>query len=162
MLAENSWFYRDFCYQISDPDTPSESTPSPRVPLRRGGTQAWRGRSFLSSQRSKSEDDARARREEGLPRDISSEGDSPRGKLVSGDANTGVGIYVRLQPPPRELSPAKIGDKLTTRNFSLGTRSFAASEEKYFAVCVLPKTELPFADELRRESPWCPWGEGQI
>jgi hypothetical protein len=48
---------------------------------------------------------------------------------------------------------AKIGDKLTTRNFGLGTRGFAASEEKYLAVCLLPGTELSFADEVRRESP---------
>jgi hypothetical protein len=27
--------------------------------------------------------------------------------------------------------PAKIGDRLTTRNFGLGTRGFAASDEKY-------------------------------
>jgi hypothetical protein len=29
--------------------------------------------------------------------------------------------------------PAKIGDRLTTRNFGLGTRGFAASDEKYSA-----------------------------
>jgi hypothetical protein len=46
--------------------------------------------------------------------------------------------------------PAKIGDKLTTRNFGLGTRGFAASDEKYLAVCLLPGTELSFADEVRR------------
>ena len=38
--------------------------------------------------------------------------------------------------------PAKVGDKLTTRNFGTGTRGFAAS------VCVLPGTELSFAGEV--------------
>ena len=55
--------------------------------------------------------------------------------------------------------PAKIGDRLTTRNFGLGTRGFAASDEKYLAVCLLPGTELSFADEVRRESSLSPWRE---
>jgi hypothetical protein len=55
--------------------------------------------------------------------------------------------------------PAKIGDKLTTRNFGLGTRGFAASDEKNLAVCLLPGTELSFADEVRRESSLSPWSE---
>jgi hypothetical protein len=38
--------------------------------------------------------------------------------------------------------PAKIGDRLTTRNFGLGTRRFAASEDANLAICVLPGTEL--------------------
>jgi hypothetical protein len=37
---------------------------------------------------------------------------------------------------------AKVGDKLTTRNFGTGTRGFAASEDASIAVCVLPGTEL--------------------
>ena len=40
--------------------------------------------------------------------------------------------------------PAKVGDKLTTRNFLLGTRGFSASEDASVAVCVLPGTELSF------------------
>src|SRR5262249_768631 len=32
--------------------------------------------------------------------------------------------------------PAKVGDKLTTRNFGTGTRGFAASEDTNVAVCV--------------------------
>ena len=43
--------------------------------------------------------------------------------------------------------PAKVGDKLTTRNFGTGTRGFSASEDATVAVCVLPGTELSFADE---------------
>jgi hypothetical protein len=46
--------------------------------------------------------------------------------------------------------PAKIGDKLTVHNFGTGTRGFAASENPSVAVCVLPGTELAFADEVRR------------
>jgi hypothetical protein len=40
--------------------------------------------------------------------------------------------------------PAKVGDKLTTRNFNTGTRGFAAPEDVNTAVCVLPGTELAF------------------
>ena len=45
--------------------------------------------------------------------------------------------------------PAKIGDKLSTRDFGTGTRGFAASENPSIAVCVLPGTELSFADDVR-------------
>ena len=45
--------------------------------------------------------------------------------------------------------PAKVGDKLTTRNFNTGTRGFAAPEDISTAVCVLPGTELAFASEVR-------------
>jgi hypothetical protein len=41
--------------------------------------------------------------------------------------------------------PAKVGDKLTTRDFNTGTRGFAAPENPNMAVCVLPRTELAFA-----------------
>jgi hypothetical protein len=46
--------------------------------------------------------------------------------------------------------PAKVGDKLTTRDFGTGTRGFAAAEDAGVAVCVLPGTELAFAQEVRR------------
>jgi hypothetical protein len=46
--------------------------------------------------------------------------------------------------------PAKVGDKLTTHCFNLGTRGFAAPEDVSTAVCVLPGTELAFAKEVRR------------
>ena len=45
--------------------------------------------------------------------------------------------------------PAKVGDKLTSRDFGTGTRGFAASEDVSVAVCVLPGTELSFADDVR-------------
>ena len=41
--------------------------------------------------------------------------------------------------------PAKVGDKLTTRDFGIGTREFAAAEDAGVAVCVLPGTELAFS-----------------
>jgi hypothetical protein len=44
--------------------------------------------------------------------------------------------------------PAKIGDKLTTRNFGTGTRGFAAPEDPRTAVCLLPGTELAFTKEV--------------
>src|SRR3954463_3501198 len=40
--------------------------------------------------------------------------------------------------------PAKVGDRLVTRNFNTGTRGFAAPEDARTAVCVLPGTELAF------------------
>ena len=45
--------------------------------------------------------------------------------------------------------PAKVGDKLTTRNFNTGTRGFTAPEDVSTAVCVLPGTELAFASQVR-------------
>ena len=44
--------------------------------------------------------------------------------------------------------PAKVGDKLTTRDFGTGTRGFAASEDASVAVCVRPGTELSFTDVI--------------
>lgn len=44
--------------------------------------------------------------------------------------------------------PAKVGDRLTTRDFGTGTRGFAASEDTGVAVCVLPGTELAFANSV--------------
>jgi hypothetical protein len=49
--------------------------------------------------------------------------------------------------------PAKVGDKLTTHDFGTGTRGFAASEDTNVAVCVLPGTELSFAEGVRCLSP---------
>ena len=44
--------------------------------------------------------------------------------------------------------PAKIGDKLTTRDFGTGTRGFSAAEDATVAVCLRPGTELSFAGEV--------------
>jgi hypothetical protein len=54
--------------------------------------------------------------------------------------------------------PAKVGDKLTTRMFNLGTGGFCAPEDMGMAVCLLPGTELSFANEVRQWSKWLrPW-----
>ena len=45
--------------------------------------------------------------------------------------------------------PAKVGDRLTTRNFGTGTRGFGAPEAATMAVCVLPGTELAFSSEVK-------------
>ena len=45
--------------------------------------------------------------------------------------------------------PARVGDKLTTRNFGTGTRGFTATDALTVAVCVLPGTELAFSDEVK-------------
>jgi hypothetical protein len=44
--------------------------------------------------------------------------------------------------------PAKVGDKLTTRDFGTGTRGFAAAEDARMAICVLPGTELAFSSPV--------------
>ncbi len=48
--------------------------------------------------------------------------------------------------------PAKVGDKLNTRNFGMGTRGFSAPEDASVAVCVLPGTELSLQTRLSFES----------
>jgi hypothetical protein len=59
--------------------------------------------------------------------------------------------------------PAKIGDKLATRDFGTGTRGFAAAEDPSVAVCVLPGTELAFADEVKRlPTRLWPWHDSAI
>ena len=51
--------------------------------------------------------------------------------------------------------PAKVGDKLTTRQFNSPPRLLCAGRHNV-AVCVLPGTELSFTDEVRRARRW-PW-----
>ena len=57
--------------------------------------------------------------------------------------------------------PAKVGDRLTTHMFNLGTSGFCAPEDERMAVCLLPGTEVSFADEVRR-APRFPWRERVI
>ncbi len=57
--------------------------------------------------------------------------------------------------------PAKVGDQLTTRHFGFGTRGFSAPEDTNVAVCVLPGTELSFAQEVRSIRMW-PWSKSVI
>ena len=54
--------------------------------------------------------------------------------------------------------PAKVGDKLTTRNFGTGTRGFSAPEDSNVAVCLLPGTELSFVEEVAGVRLW-PWSK---
>ncbi|MGA8996753.1 MAG: hypothetical protein WB463_02610 [Pseudolabrys sp.] len=49
--------------------------------------------------------------------------------------------------------PAKVGDKLTTRDFGTCTRGFAAAEDAGVAVCVLPGTELAFSSAVTVTKP---------
>jgi hypothetical protein len=57
--------------------------------------------------------------------------------------------------------PAKVGDKLFTRRFSSGTTGFTAPDDVHVAVCLLPGTEVSFADEVKRSGLW-PWSKDTI
>jgi hypothetical protein len=59
--------------------------------------------------------------------------------------------------------PAKVGDKLTARDFGGGTRGFCAAEDASVAVCVLPGTELSFANEVTvTPTGFLPWRTRRI
>jgi hypothetical protein len=45
--------------------------------------------------------------------------------------------------------PAKIDDKLVTKDFGTGTRGFASVTDATTAVCLLPGTELAFASGVK-------------
>ena len=47
--------------------------------------------------------------------------------------------------------PAKVGDRLVTRVFNSFTTGFASVGEPNVAVCLLPGTEVAFANEIRVE-----------
>ena len=49
--------------------------------------------------------------------------------------------------------PAKIGEKLITRNFGTGTRGFSSPDDPKIAVCVLPGTELAFEQPIHANVP---------
>jgi hypothetical protein len=57
--------------------------------------------------------------------------------------------------------PATVGDRLITHAFITRTRGFSTTENKDVAVCVLPGTELSFANEVKRIR-WWPWTRGTI
>jgi hypothetical protein len=44
--------------------------------------------------------------------------------------------------------PAKVGDKIVTRDFGTGTRGFADVNDVGSAVCLMPGTELAFANDV--------------
>jgi hypothetical protein len=54
--------------------------------------------------------------------------------------------------------PAKVGDKLTTRDFGTGTRGFAASEDVSMAVCLLPGRSCRLPVRLRARAALCSIG----
>lgn len=56
---------------------------------------------------------------------------------------------------------AKVGDVLTTHRFPTRTGGFSAPEDMSMAVCLLPGTELSFADDVRRVRVW-PWSRSVI
>ncbi len=57
--------------------------------------------------------------------------------------------------------PAKVGDKLVTRDFGTGTRGFAAADDLGLAVCLLPGTELAFSGEVCLPADRPAWLEDQ-
>src|SRR4029453_12784125 len=65
--------------------------------------------------------------------------------LFMAELPTGVSIMCDYSLLNVRSRPAKVGDKLTTRDFGTGTRGFAAAEDNAVAVCVLPGTELAFS-----------------
>jgi len=50
--------------------------------------------------------------------------------------------------------PAEVGEKLVLRRFLGGTRGFAAVNEPYVAVCMLPGTEVAFEMEIQFDQIW--------
>lgn len=59
--------------------------------------------------------------------------------------------------------PAKVGDRLITRDFGTGTRGFSAAEDAATAVCILPGTELSFAGEVVcKRTGFLPWRQRAI
>jgi hypothetical protein len=51
--------------------------------------------------------------------------------------------------------PAKVGEKLMTTTFrGTTTRGFASANEPAVAVCMLPGTELAFAEDVRYDGRW--------
>ena len=51
--------------------------------------------------------------------------------------------------------PAKVGETLITTTFrGTSTRGFASESEPAVAVCMLPGTELAFADNVKYDNRW--------
>ena len=63
-------------------------------------------------------------------------------------SSSSLGQVPRSDPTSRDGDTARSADKLTTRDFGMGTRGFAASEDAGVAVCVLPGTD-PLLAKLR-------------
>ena len=67
---------------------------------------------------------------------------------AEGPSNEGVPEMCDFSLQSVRSRPAKVGDKLVTRDFGTGTRGFAAADDPGLAVCVMPGTELAFAGEV--------------
>jgi len=51
--------------------------------------------------------------------------------------------------------PAEVGEELVTTTFrGTSTRGFASESDRSVAVCLLPGTELAFAEEVRYDNRW--------
>jgi hypothetical protein len=57
--------------------------------------------------------------------------------------------------------PAKVGDKLSTRDFGTGTRGFAASEDVTWRSAFYREPSCPLPVRLRAYQPVCWLGAGQ-
>jgi hypothetical protein len=69
-------------------------------------------------------------------------------RWAEGASNKGVLEMCDFSLQSVRSRPAKVGDKLVTRDFGTGTRGFAAADDLGLAVCVMPGTELAFAGEV--------------
>lgn len=49
--------------------------------------------------------------------------------------------------------PAKVADRLVTRNFGTGTRGFCSPDDRTTAVCLIPGTELAFERPIMANVP---------
>jgi hypothetical protein len=72
---------------------------------------------------------------------------------AEGASNKGVPEMCDYSLQTVKSRPAKVGDKLTTRDFGTCTRGFAAAEDAAVAVCVLPGTELAFSNAVTVKHP---------
>jgi len=72
---------------------------------------------------------------------------------AEGASNKGVPEMCDYSLQTIKSRPAKVGDKLTTRDFGTCTRGFAAAEDAAVAVCVLPGTELAFSNAVTLKDP---------
>ena len=72
---------------------------------------------------------------------------------AEGASNKGVPEMCDYSLQTVKSRPAKVGNKLTTRDFGTCTRGFAAAEDAAVAVCVLPGTELAFSNAVTLRDP---------
>ena len=66
---------------------------------------------------------------------------------------------MRLQPSPRQLTPCEDRRQTYYPQLWFGHAGVCCLRREVPSVCLLPGTELSFADEVRRESSLSPWSE---